>query len=75
MKNITRKQQYNIIWALKIYAELGFIIAVPASALAFLGSLADKKYHISPWGVIFGLVIALIISSTVVWKMIKKLEK
>lgn len=68
------KSKYNIWWAMNIFGQLGFIIAIPAAGFAYLGALVDKKYHFSPWGVVIGLILALTISSMLVWKMVKKLE-
>lgn len=78
MTNVEKNNQtkkYNIWWAMNIFGQLGFVIAIPAAGLAYLGALVDKKYHFSPWGVVIGLILALTISSVLVWRMVKKLGK
>lgn len=41
----------------------------------FLGDLADKKWHISPWGVVCGIVIFITVSLVHVVKALERLQK
>lgn len=53
-------------WKLANFAlELGFIIALPLVALAFLGKWLDGKWGTEPWVTIVGVLLAII--STTVW--------
>jgi len=49
--------------ALKLSLELGYTIAIPIVALALLGRLLDKKFDTSPWILIAGIILSIIISS------------
>jgi len=53
--------------------DLGFTIAIPLVAFAILGRMADKYWSISPWGLIAGLAISIIITTILVNRKIKKI--
>lgn len=49
--------------ALKLSLELGYTIAIPIVVLALAGRLLDKKFDTSPWILIAGILISIIVSS------------
>jgi len=49
--------------ALKLSLELGYTIAIPIVVLALAGRLLDKKFDTSPWILISGILISIIVSS------------
>ena len=58
--------------AVSLAWELGYTIAVPLTVLALGGRLLDKKIDTSPWIMLIGILVALIISGTAVyWKIVK----
>ena len=67
-------KQNNIWYILSLVGQLGFIIAIPLVLLALAGRYLDKVWHTSPLFLLVGMGLALIISSAVVWKMVKEIE-
>jgi F0F1-type ATP synthase assembly protein I len=68
--------QKTSFWqALGIAWELGYVIAIPIVVFALGGRLLDKHFHTSPWLLLAGILISIIISSIgLVWKF-KKLMR
>ncbi|MBU1180128.1 AtpZ/AtpI family protein [Patescibacteria group bacterium] len=63
------KQQKSGLWqALSLAGQLGYTIAIPLVALALIGRFLDKKYNSSPWFLLAGILVSLIITSIWVWK-------
>lgn len=73
-KNI-KKNEKDIWYVLGIVGQLGFIIAIPAAGLTYLGHLLDIRLETSPWLAIAGLGLAIFSSSMMVYQMIKKIEE
>lgn len=46
----------NLAW------ELGYLIAIPIVIFALLGRFLDKKFGTSPWLLLVGILLALLIS-------------
>ena len=63
----------NLAW------ELGYLIAIPIIIFAFVGRALDRKFDTSPWLLLAGIFIALIISGIAVGRksmaIIKDTEK
>ncbi|MFA5030895.1 MAG: AtpZ/AtpI family protein [Patescibacteria group bacterium] len=49
--------------ALKLSLELGYTIAIPIVVLALVGRLLDKKFDTSPWLLITGIILSMVVSS------------
>lgn len=62
------KQKSNWWQALSLLGQLGYVIAIPLVLLALLGRFLDKKYSCSPWFLIAGMFLALVISTVWVYK-------
>ncbi len=53
--------------------ELGYTIAVPIVLFALLGRWADNSWGTSPWLLLAGILISILISSFVVYKKVSKI--
>ncbi len=57
---------------LKLAWEMGYTIALPLVFLALLGRFLDKKFATSPWLLLTGILISIIISTlSIYFKTIK----
>lgn len=65
----------TLLLALSLAWQLGYTIAVPLVVCALGGKFLDTKFNTSPLFFICGLVLALIVSSIMVWKKIMEIEK
>ncbi|MFC1663455.1 AtpZ/AtpI family protein [Patescibacteria group bacterium] len=63
-------QALNIAW------EMGYTIVVPLVLLALGGRLLDKQLNTSPWLLLTGIIVSLVISSIgLVWKFNKIINR
>jgi F0F1-type ATP synthase assembly protein I len=51
--------------------DLGYTIAIPAVFLGFGGGYLDKMMNSSPLYLLLGLLLAFVISFTIVWRKVK----
>lgn len=77
IKQTEHNREERAAWsALGLAWELGYTIAVPLVVLALGGRFADRKLDTSPWLLLVGIFISLIVSSWLVYfKMIKIIGK
>lgn len=54
--------------AVSLAWELGYSIAVPLVVLALGGRFLDKKLGTTPWLLLIGILLSIIISSYIVYK-------
>jgi F0F1-type ATP synthase assembly protein I len=54
--------------AVSLAWELGYSIAVPLVGLALVGRFLDKKLGTSPWLILAGILISILISSYLIYK-------
>jgi F0F1-type ATP synthase assembly protein I len=65
----------NNIWpTLAIIGQVGLIIAIPVSILAYFGHKLDLRFHTSPLFLLAGMGLSLLLSSLAIYQMIKKIE-
>ncbi len=65
----------NSVWsALNLAWELGYTIAIPIALLGFGGAWLDKKFGTSPWMILLGIAISLLVSSVAVYRKVKSLS-
>ncbi len=53
--------------------ELGYTITIPIVALALVGRMLDKRFETSPWLLLAGIVVSIIVSSFMVYRKVKKI--
>ena len=63
----------GLLAALSLAWELGYTIAIPIVIFAFLGRFLDKKFDSSPWLILIGIFLALLISGFAVTKKALKI--
>jgi len=63
-----KNEKSNWRQALSLLGQLGYVIAIPLVILALAGRFIDKKYGTSPWFLIAGMFLALIISTFWVYR-------
>lgn len=65
----------NSLWsALNLAWELGYTIALPIALLGFGGAWLDKKFGTSPWIILLGIAISLLVSGIAVYRKVKSLS-
>jgi F0F1-type ATP synthase assembly protein I len=70
------KKEKNDSWSAVSFAwELGYSIAIPLVLFAIGGRYLDKKLGTSPWLLLGGLFISIIISSFIVYRKTIKILK
>jgi len=52
--------------------ELGYLITIPIVLLAFGGKLLDDKLGTSPWLLLAGILVSIIITSWLVYRRVAK---
>lgn len=63
-----QKTKKNQTWsALSLAWQLGYSIAIPLVALALVGRILDKKFSTSPWFLLTGIFLSLIVSTFAVY--------
>lgn len=61
--------------ALKMAWELGYTIAIPLVVFALVGRLLDKKLGTSPFLLLIGILISLVVTSIAVYRKATKILK
>lgn len=62
------------LWlALRLAWDLGWIIAVPAAAFGFGGAYLDKFLGTTPWIMLMGFLLAILLSSLGVIRTLKRI--
>lgn len=66
----------NKSWsAIKFAWELGYSIIVPLVVFALAGRFLDKKLETTPWFLLSGILISIIVTSFVVYKKTAEILK
>lgn len=66
---MVEKEDKNGSWSALGFAwQLGYSITVPIVIFAFIGRFLDKKMGTSPWLLLGGILMSIIVSSYVVYK-------
>ena len=73
MKNSQPKNKKAWVSSLNLAFQLGYTIAIPLVALTLLGRFLDKKFGTSPWLLIAGVIISLIITSWFIFIKINRI--
>lgn len=67
-KNTTGNQASGLWGALGLAWELGYLIAIPIVIFGFLGRFLDRRFETSPWFLLAGIGIALIVTAFAVYR-------
>ena len=70
MANISKNS--GLMSALGLAGELGYTIAIPIVVLALGGRLLDRKFGTSPWLLLIGIFISIVMSS---WAIARKAKR
>lgn len=63
-----KKDKTNKVSVFSLAFELGYMVAIPIVVLALLGRLIDKKLDSSPWFLLLGIIISIVVSTYWVYK-------
>ena len=61
--------------AMSFVSDFLFSILVPTAGCAYLGRWIDSRYGTSPWAVILGLLLALVLVTIIVKQKAEKMRK
>lgn len=65
MKNSKKTDKVSVF---SLALELGYMVAIPIVVFALVGRLIDKKLDSSPWFLLLGIVISIVVSTYWVYK-------
>ncbi|MDD5751256.1 MAG: AtpZ/AtpI family protein [Candidatus Peribacteraceae bacterium] len=65
--------QLGFLLSLRLAWSLGYIIALPAALFGFGGAYADKAFGTSPWLLLAGFALALLLSAIGVYRKVKEI--
>lgn len=70
------KRDFSSPWmAVQLAWELGYMIAIPAVLLGFVGAYVDKAFHTSPLFLIAGFLLAVTLSAIAVYRKVREIIK
>jgi F0F1-type ATP synthase assembly protein I len=70
MKDAPKNQQSGLFSSLGLVGNLGFQIAAPLILFAVVGRALDVRFHTSPWFLLGGILLSIILSSIAITKNI-----
>ncbi|MDD4628414.1 MAG: AtpZ/AtpI family protein [Candidatus Peribacteraceae bacterium] len=66
-------KELGFLLSLRLAWNLGYIIALPAVIFGLGGAYADKYYHTSPWFLLSGFTVAILLSGIGVYRKVKEI--
>jgi F0F1-type ATP synthase assembly protein I len=66
-------KELGFLLSLRLAWNLGYIIALPAVLFGFGGAYADKHFGTSPWLILMGFTLAILISGIGVYRKVKEI--
>jgi F0F1-type ATP synthase assembly protein I len=73
---MAENENKNSSWSALGFAwELGYSITIPIVIFALVGRLIDKKLGTSPWMLLVGILVSIMVSSYMVYKKTIKVMK
>jgi len=73
---LKQKKGKSILWqTIGVSMQIGYIITLPLIILVISGKILDKHYNSSPFFLLVGMVLALIVSSIAVFIKMRKIIK
>lgn len=73
MENLQPKNKKPWAGSLGLAFQLGYTIAIPLVVLTLAGRFLDKKLGTSPWLLLAGVVVSLIVTSFAIYVKISKI--
>lgn len=70
-----RSVRQDLMLAVRLAWNFGYIIAIPAVAFGFGGAYLDKQYGTSPVFILIGFVLALVLSGLGIWRAVKEIVR
>lgn len=70
-----RSIRQDLMLAVRLAWNFGYIIAVPAVAFGFGGAYLDKQYGTSPTFILIGFAAALALSGLGIWRAVKEIVR
>lgn len=64
----TKNNKTDKVSVFSLAFELGYIVAIPIVVLALAGRMIDKKLDSSPWFLLLGIIISIIVSTYWIYK-------
>lgn len=75
MDKLKTKEKNNTWSVLSLAWQLGYTIAAPLVVLALLGRLLDKRFGTSPWFLLAGIILSIILSTIAIYFKTAKILK
>lgn len=70
-----RSIRQDLMLAVRLAWNFGYIIAIPAVAFGFGGAYLDKQYGTSPTFILIGFALAMLLSGLGIWRMIREITR
>lgn len=70
-----RSIRQDLMLAVRLAWNFGYIIAIPAVVFGFGGAYLDKQYGTSPTFILVGFAAALALSGLGIWRMVKEIVR
>lgn len=70
-----RSIRADLLLAVRLAWNFGYIIAIPAAAFGFGGAYLDKAWGTSPAFILTGLALALLLSGFGIWRKVKEITE
>lgn len=67
-----KKGQGGTFKLLPVALEIGYTIAIPIVLLALLGRFLDTRLDSSPWLLLTGILLSILVSSFLIYQKVKK---
>ncbi len=75
MRSSQRSIGADLLLAVRLAWNFGYIIAIPAVAFGFGGASLDKHYGTSPTFILIGFALALALSGLGIWRAVKEIVR
>ena len=68
-----RTLRHDLVLAVRLAWNFGYIIAIPAVLFGFGGASLDKQFGTSPTFILIGFALALLLSGLGIWRAVKEI--
>lgn len=70
-----RSIRQDLLLAVRLAWNFGYIIAIPAALFGFGGAYLDKQNGTSPLFILIGFAVALLLSGLGIWRKVKEIVR